>query len=60
MQNSQCAVGFTSSSVTGNSVQFVLQVLYKSGFIGPKTVYLEASETSASSGWVARGTWTPQ
>jgi hypothetical protein len=60
LQNSQCAVGFAGGVVSGNSVQFTLQVLYKSGFAGLKTVYLSASETSASSGWVARGTWTPQ
>jgi hypothetical protein len=27
-------------------------------FQGPKTVYLQALEPNASSGWVARGTWT--
>jgi hypothetical protein len=60
LQNSQCAVGFAGGVVSGNSVQFTLQLLYKSGFSGLKSVYLSASETSASSGWVARGTWTPQ
>ncbi|HEY4365217.1 MAG TPA: SBBP repeat-containing protein [Bryobacteraceae bacterium] len=60
LQNSQCAVGYAAGVVSGNSVQFTLQVLYKSGFSGPKTVYLAASETFASSGWVAKGTWTPQ
>jgi hypothetical protein len=60
MQNSQCAVGYTGPNVSGNSFLFILQVLFKSSFAGPKTVYLEANEPGASSGWVARGAWTAQ
>ena len=59
LQNSQCAVGYAAGVVSGNSVQFTLQVLYKSGFSGAQTMYLEANDSSLTSGWVSVGTWTP-
>ena len=58
LQNSQCAVGYTAQTVSGNSVELTLQVLYKSSFFGPKTVYLEAIDSSVTSGWVSAGSWT--
>ena len=59
LQNSQCAVGFTVMTASGNSVFFTINVVFKwPAFIGTKTVYLQALEPNAASGWVARGTWT--
>jgi hypothetical protein len=57
--NSQCAVGYSGMSSSGNSVSLLLNLLYFSpAFSGAKTVYLQANEPNASSGWVSRGTWT--
>jgi hypothetical protein len=59
LQNSQCAVGFTVMTTSGNSVLFTINVVFKSPpFSGAKTVYLQALEPNTSSGWVSRGTWT--
>jgi len=59
LQNSQCAVGFTVMTTSGNSVSFTGNVVLKSPvFSGVKTVYLQALEPNTASGWVARGTWT--
>ncbi len=60
LQNSQCAVGYTVMVTSGNSVQFTINVVFKAAFDGAKTVYLQANEPSATSGWVQRGTWTVQ
>ena len=61
LQNSQCAIGYASVVASGTSVLFTLQVLFTTGpFSGPKSVYLEAIEPSATSGWVSVGTWTAQ
>jgi hypothetical protein len=61
LENSQCAVGGASEIISGNSVLFTVQLLFLTpGFDGAKTFYEEANELSASSGWVARGTWTVQ
>ena len=59
LQNSQCAVGYTVMITSGNSVLFTINLVLKSpAFSGAKTVYLQALEPNASSGWVSRGTWT--
>jgi beta-propeller repeat-containing protein len=60
LQNSQCAVGFTSAAVSGTTLTFTVEILFNSSFDGAKTVYLEANEPSTSSGWVSRGVWTVQ
>jgi len=59
LQNSQCAVGYTVLNTSGNSVSLTINLVFKSpAFAGAKTVYLQALEPNASSGFVARGTWT--
>ncbi|HLX44891.1 MAG TPA: SBBP repeat-containing protein [Bryobacteraceae bacterium] len=61
LTNSQCAVGGASLIISGKSVLFTVQILFLTpGFNGAKTVYEQANELSASSGWVSRGTWTVQ
>ncbi len=58
LQNSQCAVGFTVRTTSGNSMALTIQVVFKAAFAGAKTVYLQANEPNTNSGWVQRGTWT--
>jgi hypothetical protein len=59
--NSQCAVGTTTQTVVGDSVQFSIQIVFfKPAFSGPKSVYLDATEPNSSSGFVYAGSWTVQ
>ncbi len=60
LQNSQCAVGFTSAAVSGTTMTLTVQIQFNASFDGAKTVYLEANEPATSSGWVSRGIWTVQ
>jgi hypothetical protein len=61
MQNSQCAVGYTVMTNSGNSVFFAIEIAFKTpAFNGAKTVYLQANEPNTNSGFVSRGTWTVQ
>jgi hypothetical protein len=60
MQNSQCAIGFTHASLTSNSLVFTVEIVFKPGFQGAHTFYLQANEPNLSSGWVSRGSWTVQ
>jgi hypothetical protein len=55
--NSQCWVGFTAWTTPGNSVAFVIELKFKLPFTGAKSVYVQAKEVAANSGWVSRGTW---
>jgi large repetitive protein len=57
LQNTQCAVGFSVITASGNSVSLSVNLVFRT-FSGAKTVYLQAQEPNASSGWVQRGTWT--
>ena len=57
LTNSQCAVGYTGMVTSGNSVSFMINVVFN-GFSGVKSVYLQANEPNTNSGWVQRGTWT--
>ena len=59
LSNSQCAVGYTVGYPSGNSVVFQINVQFANGYTSPQSVYLNALEPSASSGWVSVGTWTP-
>ncbi len=59
--NSQCAVGYTAMNVVGTTIQLSIQlVFYPAYFAGPQSVYLEANEPSANSGFVYEGVWTVQ
>ncbi|MEQ1883798.1 MAG: SBBP repeat-containing protein [Bryobacteraceae bacterium] len=60
LQNSQCAVGYTVMTTSGNSVLFTINLAFKPAFNGVKSVYLQANEPSINSGWVLRGSWTVQ
>jgi hypothetical protein len=60
LQNTQCAVGYTVGFPSGNSIVFTVNLSFLASFQGAKTVYLDAFEPNASSGWVAVGNWTAQ
>jgi hypothetical protein len=59
LSNSQCAVGYTLASTSGNSVVLEVNLTFTGTFTAAQTVYLDALEPAASSGWVAVGAWTP-
>src|ERR1035438_7258730 len=59
LSNSQCAVGYTLSYSAGNSVVLQIDLVFAPTFSGSQTVYLNALEPNASSGWVSVGSWTP-
>jgi len=59
LQNSQCAVGYTVMNVSGNSIQFQIQLVFSSAnFAGTQSIYLDADEPDESSGLVYMGSWT--
>jgi probable HAF family extracellular repeat protein len=60
LQNSQCAVALTSSSVTliGNTLTLNLSMSFKSAYPGAKNVYMYATNGTINSGWQDRGDWT--
>src|SRR4029077_713280 len=59
VQNSQCSIAGTGSSVSGsgNTLTLTLVVTFKASFAGKKVFYLAAQDT-ASSGWLALATWS--
>ena len=58
LQNTQCAVGFSSATTSGNSVSWTVNMLFKPAFTGNKTLYLTANTSTAAAPLTARGTWT--
>jgi hypothetical protein len=59
LQNSQCAIGFSSVSISGNTFTLVVQIVLKSpGFTGAKNIYLEGSNAWGTSGLIQKGTWS--
>jgi hypothetical protein len=61
MQNSQCAVGFTSGAISGTAFQFSIQIQFtKPAFAGLKSIYLQTNEPNINSGFVYQGTFTVQ
>jgi hypothetical protein len=59
LSNSQCAVGYTLAFPSGNSVVLQVNLAFAGTFNTAQTVYLDALEPGASSGWVSAGSWTP-
>jgi Zn-dependent metalloprotease len=64
LSNSQCTLNLASSSATpnGNNLTLVLNITFNASFTGLKNVYtLAASNTvpNPSTGWLPKGTWTP-
>jgi Beta-propeller repeat len=59
LSNSQCAVGYTLAYPSGNDVALQVDLSFTAGFTAAQSVYLDALEPDATSGWVAVGSWTP-
>ena len=59
-QNDQCSlIGAGSSALlSGTNLTLTVALTFQPGFAGVKTVYLSAADSSVSTGWTARGTWT--
>jgi hypothetical protein len=59
LQNSQCTISATGSSVSGNgnTLTLTLAVTFAAGFSGNKVFYMSARNSSQSSTWQALGTW---
>ena len=63
LQNSQCTVDVGSAMATpsGNNLILAVTVTFKAGFApGTKQIWMYAEGATSNSGWVQRGTWTPQ
>ena len=63
VQNSQCQIHLSSTSVSLNntSVVLTLPITFSTGFSGAKTVYMVTGDQGGlSSGFQAAGTWTVQ
>jgi subtilisin family serine protease len=61
VQNSQCTVYATGSSVSGsgNNLTLTLNLAFKVGFAGNRVFYVAARDAvEHNSGWQAMGTWT--
>ena len=59
LQNSQCAVGFSSATVTGGNVAFSVILVFKTpAFSGAKTVFMQASNSWGTTALTSKGTWT--
>jgi hypothetical protein len=58
LQNSQCAVGYSAATASGNTVTWTVNLLLKAAFSGSKTVYLSADTPTTSAPFAERGSWT--
>jgi uncharacterized repeat protein (TIGR01451 family) len=62
LQNSQCSIdlGASSASGVGNNLTLNLAVTFKPGFVGAKSIFLQAfNKYGLNSGWQTIGTWLP-
>ncbi len=61
LQNSQCTIGATSVTVTTLFTAITLDITFKSPFTGTKNIYMYGvdGDGSINTGWVQKGTWTP-
>ncbi len=58
LQNSQCKVGTSSITVSGLSQIFTVTVTFKTGYGGPRNIYMYGASGAVNTGWVQRGTFT--
>ena len=61
LQNSQCAIGATSLSSVGRSTAITMDITFTGAFAGPKNIYMYGADGdgSTNTGWIQKGTWTP-
>jgi len=62
LQNSQCSIGVTSVTPAALSTAITLDITFKSPFTGPTNIYLYGADGDGTinTGWVQKGTWTPE
>lgn len=58
LQNSQCSIGSTTATVSGQNQVITLAITFKTPFAGTKNIYGSASSAGANSDWVSLGSWT--
>ncbi len=58
IQNSQCALGVPTMSVSGTSTIINLPLSFKGQFTGPKNIYMYAVGPNGNTGWVQKGTYS--
>jgi len=62
LENSQCIVDAANSSISraGSTLTVNMALIFKGGFTGAKTQYMQAiDQANVSSAWATNGTWTP-
>jgi hypothetical protein len=62
LQNSQCTVNLSGSSVStnGTNLTLTLSVTFSPSFAAAQTIFMDAEDYSGqSSGWQTLGSWTP-
>ncbi len=61
-QNSQCTLNGSGSSVSasGNLLTLNFAITFKNAFLGPKKIYMQATNPYGTTAWQAEGTWTVQ
>ena len=57
LQNSQCAVGASSMTVSGLSDILSVSVTFAGAFDGVQNIYMYAADGSANTGWMPQGTF---
>lgn len=58
VQNSQCALGAPSMTVSGTSTILSIPLAFYGGFTGPKNIYMYAQGPNGNTGWVQKGTYS--
>jgi len=58
IQNSQCALGVATMTVSGTSTILSIPLAFKGSFTGPKNIYMYAVGPSGNTGWVQKGTYS--
>jgi hypothetical protein len=61
LQNSQCAIGAAWVTATAFSTAITLDITFKGPFTGTNNIYMYGADGDGSinTGWVQKGTWTP-
>ncbi len=58
IQNSQCALGVATMTVSGTSTVLSIPLAFKGSFTGPKNIYMYAVGPNGNTGWVQKGTYS--
>lgn len=58
LENSQCAVGPVTVTISGQSLLIDAAITFKPAFNGTQSIYMYAAEVGQNTGWQQRGTFT--